>query len=116
LNLKNETVRSVNCLKIFVIPEDFCYCFPVHSLVRVREITRKGRREHFRIITEILACAVDGALKTQLMYKARLSYAQLESYLSMLVKPRLLKLVPVGKLLFMKQLERERVSWKGTRN
>lgn len=63
-------------------------------MVKVSRTIRKGRkREHFGITAEILAYAVDGALKTQLMYKARLSYAQLQNYTSMLVKMKLLKTV-----------------------
>jgi len=43
------------------------------------------------IIAEILRVAMDGSPKTQIMYKASLSFAQLTSYLSLLVKLGLLK-------------------------
>jgi len=69
-------------------------------LVEVSRAFIKGRRrEHFGIIAEILACAIDGALKTQLMYKANLSYAQLKNYLILLVKLNLLKTTVHGKAI-----------------
>jgi len=57
----------------------------------VRRTVTKGRRDRFHIITEILTCAIEGTPKTQLMYKAKLSYTQMEGYLQMLTKPNLLK-------------------------
>ena len=43
--------------------------------------TRK-LRDRFCIIAEILVVAKDGSLKTQIMYRADLSLAQLNEYLS----------------------------------
>jgi len=54
------------------------------------EISRK-RRDRLYIIAEILAIAKDGSLKTQIMYRANLSFAQLNEYLSFLLKIGLLK-------------------------
>lgn len=44
---------------------------------------RRGRHD---IVMEILKIARNGAKKTNIMYKARLSYSQLEKYLNALAK------------------------------
>jgi len=44
------------------------------------------RRDRHDIILEILKTAIDGKVKTHIMYKARLSYAQLNEYLPSLVE------------------------------
>ncbi|MEJ2272646.1 MAG: winged helix-turn-helix domain-containing protein [Candidatus Bathyarchaeota archaeon] len=49
------------------------------------------RRDRLYIIAEILRIAQDGCLKTQIMYRANLSFAQLNDYLSYLIKMDLLK-------------------------
>lgn len=49
------------------------------------------RRDRLFIIAEILRIAQDGCLKTQIMYRANLSFAQLNEYLSYLIKMDLLK-------------------------
>ena len=56
------------------------------------ENTRK-RRDRLYIISEILTIAKDGSLKTQIMYRANLSFAQLNEYLSFLLKIKLLKVL-----------------------
>ena len=55
------------------------------------EIERK-RRDRLYIIAEILNIAEEGSLKTQIMYRANLSFAQLNEYLSFLTKIDLLKI------------------------
>jgi predicted transcriptional regulator len=50
------------------------------------------RRDRLYIIAEILKIAEDGSLKTQIMYKANLSFAQLNEYLSFLLRMRLLEI------------------------
>jgi len=62
------------------------------------EAEGKGRRRRDRlyIIAELLRIAKRGALKTQLMYGANLSFAQLNSYLSFLISTKLLKTVQEG--------------------
>lgn len=52
--------------------------------------TRK-RRDRLYIIAEILSIARDTSLKTQIMYRANLSFAQLNEYLNFLLKMELLK-------------------------
>jgi predicted transcriptional regulator len=49
------------------------------------------RRDKLSIIAEILEIAKDGTLKTQIMYKANLSFAQLNDYLKFMLKTSLLK-------------------------
>lgn len=55
------------------------------------EIDRK-RRDRLYIISEILNIAKGGSLKTQIMYGANLSFAQLNEYLSFLTKIGLLEI------------------------
>jgi len=43
------------------------------------------RRDRHDIILEILKTAIQGKIKTHIMYKAKLSYAQLNDYLPTLV-------------------------------
>jgi len=50
------------------------------------------RRDRLYIIAEILKIAQEGCLKTQIMYRANLSFAQLTEYLSFLIKMDLLTL------------------------
>lgn len=44
------------------------------------------RRDRLYIIAEILELAREGALKTQIMYKANLSFTQLNDYLEFMLK------------------------------
>lgn len=44
------------------------------------------RRDKLYIIAEILELAREGALKTQIMYKANLSFTQLNDYLKFMLK------------------------------
>jgi predicted transcriptional regulator len=50
------------------------------------------RRDRLHIMAEILQITLEGALKTQVMYKANLSFAQLNQYLSLLLNLKLLEL------------------------
>ena len=50
------------------------------------------RRDRLYIIAEILNIAKGGSLKTQIMYRANLSFAQLNEYLSFLIKMNLLEI------------------------
>ena len=51
----------------------------------------RKRRDRLYIISEILTITKSGSLKTQIMYRANLSFAQLNEYLSFLIKMHLLK-------------------------
>jgi len=52
---------------------------------------QRKRRDRLYIIAEILEIAKDGTLKTQIMYKANLSFSQLNEYLNLLVNLNLLE-------------------------
>jgi predicted transcriptional regulator len=49
------------------------------------------RRDKLYIIAEILEIARDGSLKTQIMYRANLSFTQLNDYLGFMLKISLLE-------------------------
>lgn len=48
------------------------------------------RRDKLFIIAEILEIARDGTLKTQIMYRANLSFTQLNDYLDFMLKTKML--------------------------
>jgi predicted transcriptional regulator len=62
----------------------------------------RKRRDRLYIIAEILVIAKDGSLKTQIMYRANLSFAQLNEYLSFLLKISLLKKLTRNEKTFYK--------------
>jgi len=47
--------------------------------------TAERRRDRHDIVAEILKTSVNGKIKTHIMYRARLSYSQINEYLPMLV-------------------------------
>ncbi len=51
------------------------------------------RRDKLFIIAEILEIAREGTLKTQIMYRANLSFTQLNDYLGFMLKNNLLALI-----------------------
>lgn len=53
--------------------------------------TPSKRRDKLCIIAEILEIAKEGSLKTQIMYRANLSFTQLNDYLKFMLKTTLLK-------------------------
>ncbi|MGB9741141.1 MAG: winged helix-turn-helix domain-containing protein [Candidatus Bathyarchaeia archaeon] len=53
--------------------------------------TALKRRDKLYIMAEILDIAKDGTLKTQIMYKANLSFTQLNDYLEFMLKIKLLE-------------------------
>lgn len=62
----------------------------------------RKRRDRLHIIAEVLVVTSNGALKTQIMYKANLSFAQLNEYLSLLLEIGLLRTVKKGQKTFYK--------------
>jgi predicted transcriptional regulator len=54
------------------------------------------RRDKLYIIAEILEIARDGTLKTQIMYRANLSFAQLNGYLNFMLKTNLLDKIVIN--------------------
>ena len=64
--------------------------------------TTSRRRDKLCIIAEILEIAKEGTLKTQIMYKANLSFAQLNEYLKFMLKIKLMqKLTNQGKDVYI---------------
>jgi predicted transcriptional regulator len=64
--------------------------------------TSSKRRDKLCIIAEILEIAKEGTLKTQIMYKANLSFAQLNEYLKFMLKIKLIqKIVERGKDIYV---------------
>jgi len=51
----------------------------------------RRRRDRLYIMAEILEVTTEGVLKTQIMYKANLSFAQLNEYLKLLLDMRLVE-------------------------
>ncbi len=54
-------------------------------------LLKSKRRDKLYIMAEILEIARNGTLKTQIMYKANLSYAQLTEYVKFMICHNLLK-------------------------
>jgi predicted transcriptional regulator len=65
--------------------------------VDIRSNDLERRRDRLYIMAEILEVTLEGALKTQVMYKANLSFAQLQQYLSLLLDLNLLELTENNK-------------------
>lgn len=66
----------------------------------------RRRRDRLLIMAEILDVAREGVLKTQVMYRANLSFAQLNEYLSLLLDLDLLKTVNKSKKTLYKTTDR----------
>src|SRR4030066_2385277 len=58
--------------------------------------TTSRRRDKLCIMAEVLEIAKEGTLKTQIMYKANLSFAQLNEYLKFMIKIKLMEKVVNG--------------------
>ena len=63
------------------------------ATMTLTELERRNpkRRDKLVIMTEIIGVAVKGASKTQIMYKANLSFSSLKRYLTLLSRHSLLK-------------------------
>jgi len=57
----------------------------------LRDSQDRKRRDRLYIMAEVLEIAKNGCLKTQIMYRANLSFAQLNDYLGFLLEVGLLK-------------------------
>jgi predicted transcriptional regulator len=79
----------------FYVPE-FSSIIDIKSRKKLERLVNleneRKRRNRVYIIAEILTIAKEGSLKTQIMYRANLSFAQLNEYLSFLTKMHLLKI------------------------
>jgi predicted transcriptional regulator len=58
--------------------------------------TPSKRRDKLYIVAEILEIVKDGVLKTQIMYRANLSFTQLNDYLRFMLKSELLEKIPIN--------------------
>jgi len=67
---------------------------------------RRKRRDRLYIIAEILDISKDGVLKTQIMYKANLSFSQLSDYLKFLVNLNFLEAKEVNGRIIYKTTEK----------
>ena len=56
------------------------------------------RRDRHEIVAEILNIAIDGKIKTHIMYKAKLSYSQMNEYLPLLVAKGFLENPEIAKI------------------
>jgi len=66
----------------------------------------RKRRDRLYIIAEILDIARDGALKTQIMYKANLSFSQLNTYIKLLLETQLLEILKKNRKTIYKTTKR----------
>jgi len=66
----------------------------------------RKRRDRLYIMAEILDIARDGALKTQIMYKANLSFSQLNTYLKLLLETQLLEILKRNRKTIYKTTKR----------
>jgi predicted transcriptional regulator len=59
-------------------------------LEKLSESSSHRRRDRLHIIADILVTAKSGSVKTQIMYKANLTFVQLNEYLSYLLETNLI--------------------------
>jgi len=64
------------------------------------------RRDRHDIIAEILKTAMEGKIKTHIMYKAKLSYAQINEYIPSLIANGLLENVTIKRKKHYKKVFR----------
>ena len=69
-----------------------CPSFVIEERLRMKTDRRRDRHD---IIAEILKTAVNGQIKTHIMYRAKLSYSQINTYLPLLVEKGFLENVNV---------------------
>ena len=67
--------------------------FGERSLVQVERRVELQHRSKIDIVASILKEAIDGAKKTQIMYRCNLSFRQLQIYLRLLTEKKLLQVV-----------------------
>lgn len=67
---------------------------------------RKRERDRIAIVAEILEMARGGVLKSNIMWRARLSYEMLNGYLGLMLNAKLLDKVPLKNKVVFKPTER----------
>ena len=70
------------------------------------KMTKKQKREHLRTISNILSFTFNGSLKTHIMLKVNLSYAQLQNYIPMLIRLKLLEVSTSQKAIVYRTTEK----------
>ena len=87
-------------LKILTAKEAYRKLFHKREIELNSWITEQApstkRRDKLCIIAEILEIAKEGTLKTQIMYKANLSFAQLNEYLKFMLNIKLIEKIVIG--------------------
>jgi predicted transcriptional regulator len=68
--------------------------------------TSSKRRDKLYIVAEILEIVRDGVLKTQIMYRANLSFTQLNEYIRFMMKNELLEKVLISEKEVYKATEK----------
>lgn len=68
--------------------------------------TSTKRRDKLYIVAEILEIVRDGVLKTQIMYRANLSFTQLNEYLKFMLKNELIEKIQVNEKEVYKATEK----------
>jgi predicted transcriptional regulator len=61
-----------------------CPSFVIEERYMIKDSDR--RRDRHDIVAEILKTAVNGKIKTHIMYRAKLSYSQINTYLPLLIE------------------------------
>jgi predicted transcriptional regulator len=69
---------------------------------KIRKQFSEGRRSRLDVIADILDTSLSGVKKTHLMYHCNMSFAQLEKYLNLILKRRLIMVEDNGPRLFFK--------------
>lgn len=75
-------------------------------MIRGRWKNPLKRRDQLYIIAEILAIAKKGVLKTQIMYRANLSFTQLNDYLGLLLEMGLIEAINKGEKIHYRTTEK----------
>jgi predicted transcriptional regulator len=68
--------------------------------------TVKKRRDRLEVINAILDVAVEGAVKTRIMYKTNVNFRQFEDYLDTLMEAGLLEILCTGNRKLYKTTEK----------
>jgi predicted transcriptional regulator len=68
--------------------------------------TKSKRRDTMRILAEILEISKEGTLKTQIMYRANLSFTQLNDYLNFMLNFELIAIKNAGGKTSMSSLRK----------
>ena len=70
--------------------------------MQAQTVFQRRGRDRLSIVAKILDVTLDGSLKTRIMYKANLSFAQLNNYLSLLLKCKLIEKIEDKEKTFFK--------------